>query len=203
MSDKIPTAEEFVKQFKKSNPASGSLTLNQWIAKFCVNLFLMLTLKTKLFNMNKEFVPYEEALAMKELGFDEPCFATFDIGENHLITQDDGSLVRNSEVEYGIAAPLWQQAFRWFMEKHKLVGILDFSGRNVHGFNYWNCKIYNSTNGLVTHINKTHNYHYEENPGSMTPYFENHSYEEAQLECIRELIKIVKDGKDKSMGSPA
>jgi hypothetical protein len=25
--------------------------------------------------MNKEFVPYEESLALKELGFDEPCLA--------------------------------------------------------------------------------------------------------------------------------
>ena len=24
--------------------------------------------------MNKEFITYEQALALKELGFDEPCF---------------------------------------------------------------------------------------------------------------------------------
>mgnify|MGYP007090448756 CR=1 FL=1 len=27
--------------------------------------------------MNKEFVPYTEALALKELEFDEPCFMTY------------------------------------------------------------------------------------------------------------------------------
>jgi hypothetical protein len=27
--------------------------------------------------MEKEFIPYEQALALKELGFDEPCFAWF------------------------------------------------------------------------------------------------------------------------------
>ncbi len=27
--------------------------------------------------MNKEFVPYEETLTLKELGFDEECFAVF------------------------------------------------------------------------------------------------------------------------------
>jgi hypothetical protein len=27
--------------------------------------------------MEKDFVPYEEALALKELGFDEPCFAVY------------------------------------------------------------------------------------------------------------------------------
>ena len=25
--------------------------------------------------MNKEFIPYEQALELKELGFDEPCFS--------------------------------------------------------------------------------------------------------------------------------
>ena len=27
--------------------------------------------------MDKEFFPYEEALALKELGFDEPCFGYY------------------------------------------------------------------------------------------------------------------------------
>ena len=27
--------------------------------------------------MNKEFIPYEQALALKELGFDEPCFGHY------------------------------------------------------------------------------------------------------------------------------
>ncbi len=27
--------------------------------------------------MDKEFVPYEPSLALKELGFDEPCFGTY------------------------------------------------------------------------------------------------------------------------------
>ena len=29
--------------------------------------------------MDKEFIPYEQALALKELGFDEPCFATYNV----------------------------------------------------------------------------------------------------------------------------
>jgi hypothetical protein len=27
--------------------------------------------------MNKEFVPFEEAAALKKLGFNEPCFAIY------------------------------------------------------------------------------------------------------------------------------
>jgi hypothetical protein len=29
--------------------------------------------------MNKEFIPYEQALALKELGFDEPCLANYTV----------------------------------------------------------------------------------------------------------------------------
>ena len=35
--------------------------------------------------MKKEFIPYSEALALKELGFDEPCVqAYYTNGENEL-----------------------------------------------------------------------------------------------------------------------
>jgi hypothetical protein len=49
--------------------------------------------------MNKEFIPYEQALELKELGFDEPCIA---------IWIDT------------IPLPLYQQVFRWFREKYDL-----------------------------------------------------------------------------------
>ena len=55
--------------------------------------------------MNKEFVPYELALKLKQLGFDEPCIATHGYLELYINT-DDGHL----------KAPLYQQAFRWFRE---------------------------------------------------------------------------------------
>ena len=41
--------------------------------------------------MEKEFVSYEQALALKELGFDEPCFGYYepngelDYIENHIL----------------------------------------------------------------------------------------------------------------------
>ena len=47
--------------------------------------------------MIKEFIPYEQALELKELGFGEPCMKYVDV-----------------------AMPLYQQAFRWFREKYNL-----------------------------------------------------------------------------------
>ncbi len=52
--------------------------------------------------MQNEFVNYNQALALKELGFDEPCMASRDMN-------NDAGLIQ---------IPLKQQAFRWFREKY-------------------------------------------------------------------------------------
>ena len=88
--------------------------------------------------MEKEFIPYELALRMKELGFDEVCLAYYDgwNGESHLIiTNESGSFLsrlfrlfrkeecdtyNQSYVEYLIGictAPTFSQTFRWFRER--------------------------------------------------------------------------------------
>jgi hypothetical protein len=100
--------------------------------------------------MNKEFIPYEQALELKELGFDEPCMSSRDMN-------NDKGLIQ---------LPLYQQAFRWFREKY----ILDF------GID----KIYNGTDNYHYHINLE------------WQFFEG-NYEEAELECLKKLIEIVKN----------
>lgn len=59
--------------------------------------------------MNKEFIPYKQALELKELGFDEDVFEWFDTE-----TKDFCDVMKE------VKAPLYQQAFRWFREKHNL-----------------------------------------------------------------------------------
>ena len=63
--------------------------------------------------MEKEFVPYPLALRMKQLGFDEPCFAYYDYYTKGVPLEmygldHDGS---------GQPAPTYSQAFRWFREQ--------------------------------------------------------------------------------------
>lgn len=83
--------------------------------------------------INEQFVPFEIALRLKKIGFDEPC-----LGYYHTNTQGDmdhttieglleffGSnyqyMPRNSYVHHSmICAPLWQQVFDWLREKHDL-----------------------------------------------------------------------------------
>jgi hypothetical protein len=75
--------------------------------------------------MNKEFVPYEQALALKELGFDEPClFAYNQDDENKLMTAPQLSSYQINSGKNSdkgklnkVSAPLYQQAFKWLYQK--------------------------------------------------------------------------------------
>ncbi len=60
--------------------------------------------------MNKEFIPYEQALELKELGFDEPCYYDYNFG---------GEITNKWAIGL-VPAPLYQQSFRFFREKYAL-----------------------------------------------------------------------------------
>jgi hypothetical protein len=62
--------------------------------------------------MKKEFVPYQLALELKQLGFNEPCLASYYHAGKKL---DIAEYVRHGE--YTVLAPLYQQAFEWFRFK--------------------------------------------------------------------------------------
>ena len=128
--------------------------------------------------MEKEFIKYEQALALKELGFNEPCFATYD--------EDKEFEIQDFEQNYDtfpshiIAAPLYQQAFRWFREKYEYyyhIFPLQITASDKTGYRYsW--EIYNHTPECITEDRSL--------LGSLT-------YEEAELACLRKLIEIVKN----------
>jgi hypothetical protein len=61
--------------------------------------------------MNKEFIPYEQALALKELGFDEEGLGTYSVS---------GQVLPLKPYTTESKAILFSQAFRWFREKHGL-----------------------------------------------------------------------------------
>lgn len=115
--------------------------------------------------MNKEFVPYELAVKLKELGFDEAC----------LKTMLDFDITYESDVKM----PLYQQAFRWFRDK-KLsdMCICRYQSRDDGGIYYY------------YHI--THDFGVEEIKHFKEGFI---SYEEAELACLNKLIEIVQGGK--------
>jgi len=73
--------------------------------------------------MNELFIPYELALLAKEKGFDEPCFAYYDLyGHYHFNISDDTNDVVSITNGLAIdAAPLYQQIVDWFREKHHII----------------------------------------------------------------------------------
>ena len=126
--------------------------------------------------MEKEFIPYEQALALKELGFDEPCMAFYELNNREVMVvgvnqrYNDPSLLTITD----FCAPLYQQAFRWFREKYRL------GGKPEYFLNDWYCFIINDMKG-------------EDNSRRLFTEFP--SYEEAELECLKKLIQIVKERK--------
>ena len=64
--------------------------------------------------MVKDFIQYTEALELKQLGFDEPCFGVY-------ATKD--GYVRKSAYDENGDAPTYSQAFRWFRDNGKVVEI--------------------------------------------------------------------------------
>jgi len=71
--------------------------------------------------MNKEFIPYEQALELKELGFDEPYYFATYLDSSNLIPREEED---GWDLSKGIIAPLYQQAFRWFREKYILIYVI-------------------------------------------------------------------------------
>jgi hypothetical protein len=114
--------------------------------------------------MEKEFVTYEQALAVKELGFNEKCLTYY--YNEILVFTPIPSLNTNSfwvgKDNNFITVPLKQQVFRWFREKYGLDGFVFNSGDNKYSFNI-------SDN-----------------------YFLNTTYEEAENACIDKLIELSK-----------
>lgn len=118
--------------------------------------------------MNHEFIPYEEALALKELGFDEPCLSLFHKDGLFVIQQ-----TRNHNQFHGqvCSAPLYQQVFRWFREKYRLSGTPQYFTGGFYCYTINDMKDTKESNRLFTEFK---------------------TYKEAELACLRKLIEIVK-----------
>lgn len=143
--------------------------------------------------MEKEFIPYKQALELKELGFDEPCFAHYTShgyynSENELkwkrptFTLCGGITITNDSLTWQedpnviikqVIAPTFSQAFRWFREKYNLWNM-------IYPRDGWNYTIQEIDNIPSVFGQSYHN-------------TEMKTYEEAELECLKKLIKICKN----------
>ena len=77
--------------------------------------------------MKEQFVTYEIALKLKELGFDEECLAYFNNDKyRDLICTCENGMDGDFTVHHysgDVNAPLWQQVIDWFDNKNIIIGI--------------------------------------------------------------------------------
>jgi hypothetical protein len=127
--------------------------------------------------MNNEFIPYEKALALKELGFNELCLAYYQkssvIGDDTIlpliICKDATNWNDYSFSKLGVpfySAPTYQQAFRWIMQFPQI--------------KKWRCNVALYPDGT---------YSIKDGKEAI------HEFLSGE-ECLRKLIEIVKENKD-------
>lgn len=114
--------------------------------------------------MEEDFIPYKQALALKELGFNKPCFGWFwgDMSGGLHIEY----IARNADPY--VSAPLYQQAFKWFRGK----------GIDVH--------IMRNDDLFISNGGKKYVFFIDGFGGGDT-------YEEAELACLIKLIEITQN----------
>jgi hypothetical protein len=134
--------------------------------------------------MRENFITYEQALALKELGFNQPCLLEEYFEDGKCISEwayeepfkinteldhltDKFNADDDEHYEYSVAVPVKSQAFRWFREKHGLYSVID----GLEHRQYYK----------ITQLNSCSK--------------EYDTYEEAESACIDKLIEIIKEKK--------
>jgi hypothetical protein len=132
--------------------------------------------------MNKEFVSYEIALKLKELGFKEQCFSFYDI-EKNLYASEGYYKIGYNVLNEEVIAPLYQQVFRWFREEHNWQSLIEATNDQHSNRLVFNYCIWNSKTGEIHHSML------KDKPSGDWCFT---SYEEAQIACILDLISVIK-----------
>ena len=102
--------------------------------------------------MNNEFVPKELSLKLKEIGFNEACFAYYveehnsvkmfsDPWNGELKNKDNHFIERDNWIAWSCTAPTINQVFRWFEKEHGMYveWLIDMWGDNYNVSGDWIC----------------------------------------------------------------
>lgn len=142
-------------------------------------------------SIEKEFVPYNESLELKELGFNESCF-----GYYYTLNGKDWKFAEKSEYQrlddelmFGpqsvLLTPTFSQAFRFFREKYKIHYSIDYEC-SQHDYKWgYNWSIYN-----YNRVVKTEDEYITSHPNAPVGEWMYEKPEEAELACLRKLIEI-------------
>lgn len=123
--------------------------------------------------MEREFLNYEQSLAVKELDFEEGCIDYYFKVYKENVIQLWKRANKLPDVSFPIVnAPLKQQAFRFFREKYGIEGVVQYFTGGYYCYAINDMKDTEKSNRLFTEFE---------------------TYEEAEEACINKLIEIVKE----------
>ena len=139
--------------------------------------------------MEKEFIPYEQALALKELGFDEKCCACYGsythkkselfLNINNPVNIE--TLLREptafNQPSFYVKAPTFSQVFRWFREKCELFCEIQIDRTTKPKFCFDIFQYEHFGNYEKIEVKEWYLYR---------------TQEEAELACLKKLIEILK-----------
>jgi len=118
--------------------------------------------------MEQDFVPQEQSLELKELGFDEPCLVGYSTSTEKLEFYSRPYITKDS---FTIDAPTFSQAFRFFRDKYGLNAI---SPTRIYKTDLYQSRIidWNTWGEIDVALCS--------------------SYEDAEIACLKKLIEVVK-----------
>jgi hypothetical protein len=124
--------------------------------------------------MEKEFIPYEESIALKALSFDIPCIKGF-FNKEEIFTSVSTPVDFNNKKQLGelISCPTFSQAFKWFREKHGYYHEIFVDDDKTFGF-------------MISYFVKI-------GRGDKPIQRKYSTYKETELECLKKLIEIIKN----------
>jgi hypothetical protein len=127
--------------------------------------------------MEKDFVPSNLSLELKGLNFDKPCFGRYYYKESYPMLNPNseetelvfefGQYIKQTEIT--ILAPTFSQAFRWFRKNYKIRFFIQ-SGMSDLG-EFFKVIFPDGEQRTVCH----------------------EDHDEAELDCLKKLIEIVKN----------
>lgn len=135
--------------------------------------------------MRELFIPHEYAVILKELGFNEPCLADWTNRNGKSSSYylyfggieyiEDGWYTNSMNVNpssTSVTAPLYSQVFKWFRKNYHLYG-------SAHPIPFENGKFFEYS---ISDLDKC-----------ITQEGVYDSHEEAELECLKTLINMIKN----------
>lgn len=135
-----------------------------------------------------QFVPFELAVRLKELGFNEPSIMCYrnaglygaNIAHGYVDNWEfktnydyDIYMINKEHPNYWVSAPTWQQAFDWFRENFNLLSCIGLQNDYQYSYEIYDIK----KKDCVDYIDKIE------------------TYEEARQDCLEQLIEIVTENK--------